>query len=88
MRSLFSDVPDAVDNTAVIAEKCNFDFEFGNTKLPFYETPNGMDHFEYFKKCCYDGFYNDTTIRPRNMLTDWNMSFQLLKKWAIRITIL
>ena len=35
MRSLFSDVPDAVDNTAVIAEKCNFDFEFGNTKLPF-----------------------------------------------------
>ncbi|MDE5670974.1 MAG: DNA polymerase III subunit alpha, partial [Eubacterium sp.] len=56
MRSLFSDVPEAVDNTAVIAEKCNFDFEFGNTKLPFYETPNGMDHFEYFRKCCYDGF--------------------------------
>lgn len=57
MRNLFSDVPEAVDNTALIAEKCNFDFEFGNTKLPFYETPNGMDHFEYFKKCCYDGLY-------------------------------
>lgn len=65
MRSLFSDVPDAVDNTAVIAEKCNFDFEFGNTKLPFYETPNGMDHFEYFKKCCYDGFYKRYDNPPK-----------------------
>ena len=52
MRALFADVPEAVDNTAVIAEKCNFDFEFGNTKLPFYETPNGMNHFDYFKQCC------------------------------------
>lgn len=57
MRELFSDVPEAVDNTVLVAEKCSFDFEFGNTKLPFYETPNGMEHFEYFKKCCYDGLY-------------------------------
>ncbi|MEZ3421740.1 MAG: DNA polymerase III subunit alpha [Eubacterium sp.] len=57
MRALFSDVPEAVDNTATIAEKCCFDFEFGNTKLPFFATPNGEDHFEYFRKCCYDGFY-------------------------------
>ena len=57
MRTLFADVPEAVDNTSVIAEQCHFDFEFGNTKLPFYETPNGMNHFEYFKKCCYDGLY-------------------------------
>ena len=57
MRSLFPDLPDAIDNTAKIAEMCNFDFEFGNTKLPYFETPDNMNHFEYFKKLCYKGLY-------------------------------
>lgn len=55
MRAVFADVPEAIDNTGKIAERCNFDFEFGNTKLPFYETPDGMDHFEYFKMLCRKG---------------------------------
>ena len=57
MRSLFAEFPDAIDNTAKIAEMCNFDFEFGNTKLPYFETPDNMDHFEYFRKLCYKGLY-------------------------------
>ncbi|MDE5995409.1 MAG: DNA polymerase III subunit alpha, partial [Eubacterium sp.] len=68
MRALFADVPEAVDNTAVIAEKCNFDFEFGNTKLPFYETPNGMNHFDYFKQCCYDGLYKRYGNPPKEYI--------------------
>lgn len=55
MLRAFPDIPEAVSNTQMIAERCNFDFEFGNTKLPYYETPDNMDHFEYFRKCCYDG---------------------------------
>lgn len=55
MRAVFSDVPQAIENTAEIAQRCQFDFEFGNTKLPFYETPGGMDHFEYFKQLCAAG---------------------------------
>ena len=55
MREIFSDVPEAIDNTQLIAEECNFDFEFGNTKLPYFETPDNMEHFEYFKKLCYKG---------------------------------
>ncbi len=55
MRLLFADVPQAVDNTGRIADRCNFDFEFGNTKLPYYETPDNINHFEYFKKLCCDG---------------------------------
>lgn len=55
MREIFSDVPQAVDNTQLIADRCNFDFEFGHTKLPYYETPNNMDHFEYFKTLCMQG---------------------------------
>ncbi len=57
MRSLFKEIPQAIDNTQVIAEKCNMDFEFGNTKLPNFQVPDGMDHYEYFKKRCFDGFY-------------------------------
>ncbi|MCH5321328.1 MAG: DNA polymerase III subunit alpha [Eubacterium sp.] len=55
MREIFSDVPEAVDNTQIIADRCNFDFEFGNTKLPYYETPDNMKHFEYFKMLCMQG---------------------------------
>ena len=55
MKALFSDVPEAVEITGKIAEMCNFDFEFGNTKLPFFETPDNMDHFEYFKMKCFEG---------------------------------
>ena len=54
MRELFNDVPEAIDNTAEIAEKCNFDFEFGKTKLPHFDIGN-VDHFEYFRKMCEDG---------------------------------
>lgn len=55
MRALFPDTPEAIDNTQVIADRCNFDFEFGNTKLPYFETPEHMDHFAYFKKLCLEG---------------------------------
>ncbi len=55
MREIFADVPEAVDNTQLIAEQCNFDFEFGKTKLPYFETPNDENHFEYFKRLCYKG---------------------------------
>lgn len=55
MRALFSDIPEAIDNTGVIADKCNVEFEFGKTKLPHFEVPNNMDHFEYFKNQCFYG---------------------------------
>ncbi|MDY3811905.1 DNA polymerase III subunit alpha, partial [Eubacterium sp.] len=55
MLSLFCDVPEAVENTAKVADMCNFDFEFGNTKLPYFATPDNMNHFEYFKMKCFEG---------------------------------
>ena len=55
MRDIFSDVPSAVDNTQRIADMCNFDFEFGNTKLPYFETPDNEDHFGYLKRLCDEG---------------------------------
>ncbi len=66
MRELFADVPEAVDNTAVIARQCNFDFEFGNTKLPYFEINSSMSHFEYFRQQCFDGLYKRYGDNPPN----------------------
>ena len=66
MRELFADVPEAVDNTAVIARQCNFDFEFGNTKLPYFEINSPMSHFEYFRQQCFDGLYKRYGDNPPN----------------------
>ncbi len=57
MRALFPDRPDAADNTVEIAEKCNFDFEFGHYHLPRFQLPEGeSDSFAYLKKLCAAGF--------------------------------
>ncbi len=55
MLSIFSDIPEAVDITEKIADMCNVEFEFGNTKLPHFEVPNNMEHFDYFKNQCFFG---------------------------------
>ena len=55
MYDLFAMVPEACSNTQIIADQCNFDFEFGHTKIPYYKAPNGMDNQEFFEKLCWDG---------------------------------
>ena len=47
----------AVENTSLIAQRCNFSFTFGEIKLPNYEVPRGYEtHFDYFKELCEKGF--------------------------------
>lgn len=56
MRDLFSDIPTAVDNTSLIAQRCNVDFEFGHIILPHFEVPNGKDHAGYLRALATAGF--------------------------------
>ena len=55
MRTLFGFVPEAIENTQKIADMCSFDFEFGNTKLPNFNVPDGQTHFDYLRDKCYIG---------------------------------
>lgn len=64
MYELFSHVPEAIENTQVIAEQCNYDFEFGNTKLPHFEVPDSRNHFDWFKEQCYAGMYRNYGENP------------------------
>ena len=59
MREIFSAYPEACDNTAKIAEMCNVEFEFGKTKLPHFDVPEGESHYDYFKRLCYEGLYRN-----------------------------
>lgn len=55
MEQLFVGHPDAVANTAKIAERCNVEFEFGKIKLPRYEIKGVTDNSAYLRKMCEDG---------------------------------
>ena len=70
MRELFSYIPEAIDNTAKIAERCNVEIEFGVTKLPRYEVPDGYDSWGYLNHLCSEGFKerypeDDGTLKER-----------------------
>lgn len=54
MEVAFKNVPSAVENTVKIADMCNTDFEFGNTKLPNFDIGD-KNHYDYFREFCYEG---------------------------------
>ena len=55
MYDLFAMVPEACENTNRIAEQCNFQFTFGETKLPYFKAPGGMENQKFFEKLCWEG---------------------------------
>ena len=55
MRQLFPYAQEALDNTAKIADRCNVEIEFGVTKLPKFDVPEGYDSWSYLNKLCFDG---------------------------------
>ena len=55
MMSLFEYVPQAIENTEKIAQRCNVDFDFGTRHLPAYAVPDGKDAFEYLRELCQSG---------------------------------
>lgn len=70
MRALFPNHPEAADHTAQIAERCNVEFEFGKTKLPHFDTPNGQENTAYFRDRCYQGLHRYYGEHPEQPLLD------------------
>ena len=65
MKALFPYAWEAVENTQRIADRCHVEIEFGVTKLPKFEVPEGYDSWTYLNKLCNDGF--DGTLRRMSM---------------------
>ena len=55
MAKLFPYALQALGNTQKIADRCDVEIEFGVTKLPKYDVPDGMTSWEYLNKLCYEG---------------------------------
>lgn len=68
MRALFP--AEACDNTVVIANRCQVEFEFGHTKLPAFQTPNGEDNAAYFRDLCYQGLHRFYGESPDPAVTE------------------
>ena len=56
MAALFPSCPEAIENTARIAERCNVEFTFGKYHLPEFKLPAGYDSLTYLKELCEKGF--------------------------------
>lgn len=55
MSSLFAEVPEAINNTLLIAERCNIDLGFKGYRLPHFEVPDGHTPESYLRQLCEDG---------------------------------
>ena len=55
MKELFPYALEALENTQKIADRCNVTIEFGKSKLPHFEVPEGYDSWTYLRKLCFDG---------------------------------
>ena len=84
MRELFPYASEAVENTHRIAQRCNVDIEFGITKLPEYEVPEGYTAFSYLKKICYKGlaqrYGRDKALRLDEIKAKLNFELEVINK--------
>ena len=71
MKALFPYAPEALENTHKIAERCHVEIEFGVTKLPHFEVPEGYDSWTYLNHLCDEGLvrrYGDRAGELRERL--------------------
>ena len=76
MEMLFPYATEALENTHKIAERCHVEIEFGVTKLPKYDVPEGYTSWEYLNKLCFEGLeerYQPVTRELRERL-DYELS--------------
>ena len=72
MLHLFPYAKQALENTQKIADRCHVEIEFGVTKLPKYDVPDGYTSWEYLQKLCYEGLekrYGDLSEELKERLS-------------------
>lgn len=67
MAELFPYVPEALENTHKIAQRCNLEIEFGVQKLPHFDVPDGFTAWEYLKHLCCEGFTKRYPKEPQEL---------------------
>ncbi len=77
IREFVPNLPEAMQNTVKIAEKCNVEFEFGHTILPNYDVPPQYStHYEFFRELCKEGIYKRYGQKPPKEILE-RMEFEI-----------
>ncbi|WP_029573130.1 DNA polymerase III subunit alpha, partial [Pseudomonas syringae] len=78
MAELFSDLPEALENTVEIAKRCNIDVKLGTHFLPNFPIPDGMTIDEYFRKVSFDGLEERLAVLlPKDTTEDYEAKRQV-----------
>ena len=81
MAALFPECPQAIENTAKIAELCQVEFEFGRYHLPLFQLPQGWTDGEaYFRQLCLDGFSQRYPNQPPEYLKQLHYEMDMIRK--------
>lgn len=76
MRELFPYALKAVENTQKIADRCHVEIEFGVSKLPHYEVPEGFTSYSYLEHICKEGLherYGETIVKETQEQLDFEL---------------
>jgi DNA polymerase-3 subunit alpha len=83
MASLFADIPEAIENTVKIAQRCNVEITLGKWIMPHFAVPDGKKTGDYLKDLVYEGLekrYEKVTDEIKTRV-DYELSIILKKKY-------
>ncbi|GAI17468.1 unnamed protein product, partial [marine sediment metagenome] len=76
----FKDVPEAIENTQKIVDSCNFEFKFGEIKLPHFNTPDDKAPDEYLEELCSKGIKTKYDKEDKKITDRLNHELNIIKK--------
>ncbi len=80
MRALFPYAAQAIENTQKIADRCNVEIEFGVTKLPHFDVPEGYDSWTYLNKLCHEGLVRRYPDKHDELLPKLDYELSVIQK--------
>ena len=78
MQQLFPYAQQAISNTQKIADRCNVELEFGVTKLPRFDVPDGLTAWEYLNQLCLQGLKDRYPNRWEELLDQMNYELETI----------
>jgi len=79
MQRLFQDFPDAITNTAKIAERCNVEIEFGHLHLPEFKTPDNIPAYDYLHQLCIEGCHRRYGDKAQDVIPELEYELSVIK---------
>ena len=80
MKALFPYALQALENTQKIADRCHVEIEFGVTKLPHFDVPEGYDSWTYLNKLCHEGLVRRYPDKHQELLPQLDYELGVIQK--------